>query len=91
MPYLEDIYTAKEISAITKRHAEVKETFNALREKGELIKYIQSPTTQKTFEIGPGISVDFRITDSILPEYQDKPVDCDIFTRTPMDQKMSPL
>ncbi|MBU1758509.1 hypothetical protein KKG31_05145, partial [Patescibacteria group bacterium] len=43
-----------------------------IRDKKEIQKYIKDPKAQKLFQLETNVYMDFRITDVITPELQDK-------------------
>jgi broad specificity phosphatase PhoE len=55
-----------------------------------LITYIHDTKSQKQFVLNEKILVDFRITEFILPELQDKKVDYHITVEVPTNKKLSP-
>ena len=86
LPYLESRYTAEEIATIKTKYEQTRTIFKDLRDKNELIAYIKRSDSKKTFELIPQVYVDFRITEYILPERQDKEFDFRLITSIPMDQ-----
>lgn len=63
---------ANEISNIQKKYQDIQKIYQDLRDKQELQSYIQDTSKQHLFEITENIYVDFRTTDIISPELQDK-------------------
>lgn len=90
MPYLTTLYSPQEITAIQEAYTQAQHTYQQLWTDKAIIAYLQDPTTQKTFEIGPNIYVDFRLTEHIIHEVQDQQFDCPLIRSIPMDQKLFP-
>jgi hypothetical protein len=72
LPFLQEIYTAKELTTSYQKYQEIQKAFQKLSSELKIVEYIQNTQNQHHFEIGKKLFVDFRITDSICPNFQDK-------------------
>ena len=89
LPYLEKRY-GDQVPALQKKYEEIQKIYQDLRNKKEIQHYIQKTDTQKLFEIHEKIRADFRITDVIVPELQDKVWIPHLTTSRPMNEKLTP-
>jgi len=88
MPYLKTKYKT-DIDNIEQKYQEITKKYKKLREEWKLIKYILDESTKKQFEITKDIFVDFRLTDTIMSEYQDKRFSCKELLDVPTNTKLS--
>lgn len=88
-PYLQTIYK-DQLPEIEKKYQDIQKTYQDLRNEKKIQSYIQDPSTQKLFQIDEKIYVDFRTTDLIVPELQDKPWIADLTTSKPTNEKLTP-
>ena len=70
-PFLEKKFP-ESISGIQKKYQEIQKTYQNLWNQRQIQSYLKNPNTQKLFQIHEKIYVDFRTTDLILPELQNK-------------------
>ncbi|MBU0626608.1 hypothetical protein KKH82_04215 [Patescibacteria group bacterium] len=71
-PYLETILDKKQLKNLNKKYLETQKIYQDIRDKKEIQKYIKDPKAQKLFQLETNVYMDFRITDVITPELQDK-------------------
>lgn len=72
LPFLEKKFPDS-IADIQKKYQDIQKIYQDLRNKKEIQSYIQDTSKQNLFQINERIYVDFRTTDIIIPELQDKP------------------
>jgi len=86
-PYLQKHFSDS-IPQIESKYQEIRKQYTQLRDQQKLIDYIFDKSTTKQFELAPNIFVDFRLTDTIMPAYQDKAFSCKQITQMSSDQKI---
>lgn len=86
---MEETYSDS-IADIQKKYQDIQKIYQDLRDKKEIQNYIQNASTQKLFQINEKIYVDFRITDIISPELQDKVFPRGLTTSKPTNEKLTP-
>jgi hypothetical protein len=89
-PYIQKKY-GKDFDTIKNTYQEIQHIYQDLRKKQEIQSYLQNSSTQKLFSIGENIYMDFRITDIIIPELQDKTWINDLTTSKATNEKLTPL
>jgi len=88
-PYLEKILDEGQLSAVTDKYIAMQKIYQALREKEEIHTYIKKSDTQKLFQLYENIYMDFRITDVIIPEFQDKERPAHLSTSKPTNELLT--
>lgn len=89
-PYLESLLDQGQLSEVTEKYLATQKTYQALWEKEEIQTYIKDPGTQKLFHLHGNIYMDFRITDVIVPEVQDKERPARLSLSKPTNQSLMP-
>ncbi|MCX6825364.1 MAG: class I tRNA ligase family protein [candidate division SR1 bacterium] len=90
LPYLESSYSKEEIVTLINKHEDITKIFRNLRNKNELITYIKNSNSKKTFELIPNVYIDFRLTEYIVPEAQDKSYSSSLVESIACDKQMYP-
>lgn len=72
MPLLTELYGADVVSNIEKKYFEAQKIYQDLRDKKEIQDYLKDQNKQKLFQLYDNVYMDFRQTDVIIPEWQDK-------------------
>lgn len=88
-PFLEENFK-ESIQEIQKKYDEIQKIYQDLRDKKEIQSYLKDKKTQKLFEINTQLYVDFRTTDLIIPELQDKIFPTGLSTSKPTNEKLTP-
>lgn len=88
-PFIEKIFP-ENINDIQKKYQEIQKIYQNLRDQKKIQTYLQDASTQKLFEINERLYVDFRITDLIVPDLQDKPWIANLTTSKPTNEKLMP-
>ncbi len=89
LPFLEKKFPDT-INEIQKKYQDIQKTYQDLWDQKKIQEYFKNQNTQKLFEINERLYVDFRGTDIILPERQDKEVLPWCTTKQPMDIRLTP-
>lgn len=71
LPFLEKKFP-ETIQDIKEKYKEIQNIYQKLRNNKEIQSYLQDSSKQHLFAINERIYVDFRTTDIIVPELQDK-------------------
>jgi len=90
LPVIEKQFDPVVVAEIKKNYEEVQQHFFSLWDGWELVWYLKDKTTQKQFVLTKNVLVDFRITDTIVPEFNGKEFSCGYLTERPNNQKLSP-
>lgn len=88
-PYLQKLY-GKEFDAIQKKYQDIQKIYQDLRNQKDIQSYMQDTSKQNIFEIKENLYVDFRMTDIIIPQLQDKPWIKGITISKPTNEKLTP-
>jgi broad specificity phosphatase PhoE len=72
VPFLNDKYGENEVKNIRTKYEEVQKKFRDLRDKHNIISYLEEDKNEYLFEIGEKIFVDFRITEVLRQTRQDQ-------------------
>lgn len=72
-PYLIEQHGLQKVEKRSKEYDKVVDIYKSLRNDKKIWKYVYDNKTQKTFPITENIYVDFRITDTLIPDMQDMP------------------
>lgn len=75
---------------IQKKYDEIQKIYQDLWNQKKIQWYLKDTTTQKLFQINERLYVDFRTTDLILPEMQDKPFPTHLSISKPTNEKLTP-
>lgn len=89
LPFLEGQFP-NNIKEIQKKYDEIQKTYQTLWDKKEIQWYFKDTSTQKLFQINEQLYVDFRTTDLIVPELQDKIFPTGLSTSKPTNEKLTP-
>lgn len=89
LPFLEKKFP-ESISEIQKKYQDIQKIYQDLWNQKKIQQYIKDASTQKLFEINERLYVDFRTTDIILPELQDKPFPPHLTISRPTNENLSP-
>jgi isoleucyl-tRNA synthetase len=89
MPFIEKQFPDT-IQEIKEKYKEIQNIYQKLRDSKELQSYLQDSSKQHLFPINERIYVDFRTTDIIVPELQDKPFIQWLTTSKPTNEKLMP-
>jgi len=89
-PYLEKILDQKQLSEVKKKYAATQKIYQTLRDKKEIQTYLKKSDTQKLFQLYGNIYMDFRITDVIVPELQDKERPVHLSMSRPTNESLMP-
>ena len=89
-PYLEKILDQKQLSEVKKKYAATQKIYQTLRDKEEIQTYLKKSDTQKLFQLYGNIYIDFRITDVIVPELQDKERPVHLSMSRPTNESLMP-
>lgn len=71
-PYLQTFLKKTELTAIKKAYDEIQIKYQYLCDKEEIQVYLQDPKAGNLHKLHDKLYVDFRITDIIVPEFQDQ-------------------
>ncbi len=88
LPFLENEFSDS-IKDIQKKYQEIQKIYQDLRDKKEIQSYIQDTSKQHLFQINEKLYVDFRITDLIVPDLQDKPRIANLTTSKATNEKLT--
>lgn len=88
LPFLEKKFPDS-IADIQKKYQDIQKIYQDLRNKKEIQSYIQDTSKQNLFQINERLYVDFRTTDIIIPELQDKPWTANLTINRPTNTKLS--
>ncbi len=88
-PYLEENF-AESIQDIQKKYNEIQKIYQDLWDQKKIQSYLQESSTQKLFQINDQLYLDFRTTDIIVPELQDKIFPTWLSTSKPTNEKLTP-
>lgn len=88
LPFLEKKFPDS-IADIQKKYQDIQKIYQDLRNKKEIQSYIQDTSKQNLFQINERLYVDFRTTDIIIPELQDKIWTANLTINRPTNTKLS--
>ena len=78
-PTLKDRYTTEGIAEIRKNYERFQKTFREMREKKEVIDYLQDTSKQQLFDLSHGVWGDFRASEYQQPSIQSQNWSCKVF------------
>jgi len=89
-PYLQTFLKKTELTAIKKVYDEIQIRYQELRDKEKIQAYVQDPKAENLHKLHDKVYVDFRITDILIPEEQNKKWPSHLTTTRPTSEKLSP-
>jgi broad specificity phosphatase PhoE len=89
-PFLKKILKKDEIIEVEKKYLEIQKKYQELRNKKQIQNYLKNPNENKLLQIHEKIYVDYRTTDIILPEIQNKEYPKNLSISKPTNQKLTP-
>lgn len=88
-PTLLELYGEKTFEEIKKKYYKQIEHYQKLWNDKKIIDYIHDKKNQTIFDLWNSIFIDYRITDHISPDIQDKFCDCSTLNRYDWDKSIS--
>lgn len=88
-PTLIELYWEKIVNEIKNNYYKQIEHYQKLWNEKEIINYIHNKKNQTIFDLWYNIFIDYRITDHISPDIQDKHCSCDILNRYDREKSIS--
>lgn len=90
-PYLQTVLKKTELETIKKQYFELQIQYQHLRDKEEIQAYVQNPKAENLHKLHEKVYVDFRITDILIPEEQNKKWPSHLTTSKQTSEKLSLL
>lgn len=88
-PYLQTFLKKGELEEIQKQYFELQTQYQHLWDKEEIQAHVQDPKAKNLHKLHEKVYIDFRITDILIPEEQDKKWPSHLTTTRPTSQKLS--